>query len=146
MPKLVRTLVERRVPHILALYVGASWGIIEFVNFAVDEFVLSPHWTRVALVAVLLLLPTVLMLAWFHGKPGKDADEMPRAEKIGIPANIVLCAGVLWLLFGGEDLGAATTSVTVETEDGEIVERDDRQGRVPQAHDPLPDGPRGRPR
>ena len=124
MPKLVRTLFERRVPHILALYVGASWGIIEFVNFAVDEFLLSPHWTRVALVAVLLLLPTVFMLAWFHGKPGKDADEMPRAEKIGIPANIVLCAGVLWLLFGGEDLGAATTSVTVETEDGEIVERE----------------------
>lgn len=124
MPKLVRTLVERRVPHILALYVGASWGIIEFVNFAVHEFVLSPHWTRVALVAVLLLLPTVFMLAWFHGKPGKDVDEMPRAEKIGIPANIVLCAGVLWLIFGGEDLGAATTSVTVENEDGEVVERE----------------------
>ncbi|MCY4573689.1 MAG: tetratricopeptide repeat protein [Gemmatimonadetes bacterium] len=124
MPKLVRTLFERRIPHILALYVGASWGIIEFVNFAVDEFLLSPHWTRVALVAVLLLLPTVFMLAWFHGKPGKDADEMPRAEKIGIPVNLVLCAGVLWLLFGGEDLGAATTSVTVETEDGELVERE----------------------
>ncbi len=124
MPKLVRTLVERRVPHILALYVGASWGIIEFVTFAVHEFVLSPHWTRVALVGVLLLLPTVFMLAWFHGKPGKDADEMPRAEKIGIPANIVLCAGVLWLVFGGEDLGAATTSVTVENEDGEVVERE----------------------
>ncbi len=121
MPKLVRTLVQRRVPHILALYVGASWGIIEFVSFAVDEFLLSPHWTRVALVAVLLLLPTVCMLAWFHGKPGKDVDEMPRAEKIGIPANLALCVAVLWMLFGGEDLGAATTSVTVENEDGDTV-------------------------
>ena len=124
MPKLVRTLVQRRVPHILALYVGASWGLVEFVSFAVDEFLLSPHWTRVVLVAVLLLLPTVCMLAWFHGKPGKDVDEMPRAEKIGIPVNVVLCAGVLWLLFGGEDLGAATTSVTVETEEGETENRE----------------------
>ena len=103
---------------------GASWGLIEFVNFAVDEFLLSPHWIRVALVALLLLFPTVFMLAWFHGKPGKDADEMPRAEKIGIPVNLVLCAGVLWMLFGGEDLGAATTSITVETEDGETEQRD----------------------
>ena len=123
-PKLVRTLVERRVPHILALYAGASWGLIEFVNFAVDEFLLSPHWIRVALVALLLLFPTVFMLAWFHGKPGKDVDEMPRTEKIGIPVNIALCAGVLWMLFGGEDLGAATTSITVENEDGETEERD----------------------
>ena len=124
MPKLVRTLFERRVPHTLAIYAGASWAVIEFVAFAVDEFLLSPHLTRVVLTGLLLLLPTAFMLAWFHGKPGKDREEMPRAEKIGIPANLVLCAGVLWLLFGGEDLGAATTSVTVETEDGEVVERE----------------------
>ena len=124
MPKLARTLLERRVPHILALYAGASWGLVEFVNFAVDEFLLSPHWIRVALVALLLLFPSVFMLAWFHGKPGKDVDEMPRTEKIGIPVNFVVCGTVLWALFGGEDLGAATTSITVENEDGEVVERD----------------------
>ena len=40
-----------------------------------------------------------------------------------IPANLVLCVAVLWALFGGKDLGSATTSVTVETEDGEIEKR-----------------------
>ncbi|MDE2764768.1 MAG: tetratricopeptide repeat protein [Gemmatimonadota bacterium] len=124
MPRLVRTLLERRVPHVLAIYAGASWGVVEFVDFAVEEFLLSPHWTRVLLVALLLLLPTALMLAWFHGKPGRERDGLARTEKIGIPANVVLCGAVLWMLFGGEDLGAATTSVTVETEDGEVVERE----------------------
>lgn len=124
MPRLVRTLLERRVPHVLAIYAGASWGVVEFVSFAVDEFLLSPHWTRVALVALLLLLPTALMLAWFHGKPGREVEGLARTEKIGIPANVVLCGAVLWMLFGGEDLGAATTSVTVETEDGEVIERE----------------------
>ena len=123
MPDLVRTLFERRVPHALAIYAGASWALIEFVAFAVDEFLLSPHLTRVVLAGLLLLLPTVVMLAWFHGKPGKDREELARTEKIGIPANLVLCAAVLWVLFGGKDLGAATTSVIVATESGDSVQR-----------------------
>ena len=121
MSALVRTLFERRVPHTLAIYAGASWAVIEFVAFAVDEFLLSPHLTRVVLAGLLLLLPTAFMLAWFHGKPGKDREEMPRTEKIGLSANLLLCAIVLWLLFGGKDLGAATRTVTVQTEDGEEI-------------------------
>ncbi len=121
MSALVRTLFERRVPHTLAIYAGASWAVIEFVAFAVDEFLLSPHLTRVVLAGLLLLLPTAFMLAWFHGKPGKDREEMPRTEKIGLPANLLLCAIVLWVLFGGKDLGAATRTVTVQTEDGEEI-------------------------
>ena len=123
MPDLLRTLFERRVPHALAIYAGASWALIEFVAFAVDEFLLSPHLTRVVLAGLLLLLPTVVMLAWFHGKPGKDREELARTEKIGIPANLVLCAAVLWVLFGGKDLGAATTSVTFANESGDSVQR-----------------------
>ena len=122
MSALVRTLIERRVPHTLAIYAGASWALIEFVAFAVDEFLLSPHLTRVVLAGLLLLLPTAFMLAWFHGKPGKDREEMPRTEKIGLPANLLLCAIVLWVLFGGKDLGAATRTVTVQTEDGEEIQ------------------------
>ncbi len=121
MSALVRTLFERRVPHTLAIYAGSSWAVIEFVAFAVDEFLLSPHLTRVVLAGLLLLLPTAFMLAWFHGKPGKDREEMPRTEKIGLPANLLLCAIVLWVLFGGKDLGAATRTVTVQTEDGEEI-------------------------
>ncbi len=124
MSALVRTLFERRIPHTLAIYAGASWALVEFVAFAVDEFQLSPHLTRVVLAGLLLLLPSVFMLAWFHGKPGKDREELARTEKIGIPANLVLCALVLWVLFADRDLGAATTTVTVQTEDGEMVDRE----------------------
>ena len=119
----VRALLERRVPHIVAIYAGASWGLIEFTGFLVVEFLLSPHWTRVVLVTLFLLLPSVVILAWYHGKPGRDRDFPARTEKIGIPANLVLCAAALWSLFGGVDLGAATRSVTVETEEGEVEER-----------------------
>ncbi len=118
-----RRLIERRVPYILAIYAGASWALVEFTAFATDEFLLSPHWTRLVLLTLLLALPSVVMLAWFHGKPGKDRDSLARTEKIGIPANALLCAAALWMLFDVEDLGSATASVTVETEGGETIER-----------------------
>jgi len=115
--------MQRRVPHILAIYAGASWGLVEFTAFAVDEFLLSPHWTRLVMVTLFMVLPSVFMLAWFHGKPGRERDQLARAEKVVIPANLVLCLVVLAALFGGEELGSVTTSVTVETEDGETIER-----------------------
>ena len=103
---LMRSLFERRVPQIVAIYMGACWGLVEFMDFMVEEFLLSPHWTRVALIAAALLVPSVLMLAWFHGKAGPD--RMVRAEKIGIPANVALCVALLWVVFADTDLGAAT--------------------------------------
>ena len=120
---LPRDLVQRRVPHILAIYAGASWGLVEFTAFAVDEFLLSPHWTRMVMVTLFMVLPSVFLLAWFHGKPGRERDRLARTEKVGIPANLVLCVVVLAALFGGEELGSVTTTVTVETEDGETIER-----------------------
>ncbi|MDE2655139.1 MAG: tetratricopeptide repeat protein [Gemmatimonadota bacterium] len=111
------------MPHILAIYAGASWGLVEFTAFAVDEFMLSPQWTRLVMVTLFMVLPSVFMLAWFHGKPGRERDRLARTEKVGIPANLVLCVVVLAALFRGEELGSVTTSVTVETEDGETIER-----------------------
>ena len=58
-----------------------------------------------------------------EGQPGRERDHLARTEKVGIPANLVLCVVVLAALFRGEELGSVTTSVTVETEDGETIER-----------------------
>ena len=118
-----RELIDRRVPHILAIFAGASWGLVEFTAFAVDEFLFSPHWTRMVLTTLLMMLPSVFLLAWFHGKPGKNRDSLARTEKIGIPANLLLCVVVLAALFRGAELGSVTTATTVETEDGETLER-----------------------
>ncbi len=124
MASLPRDLIQRRVPHILAIYAGASWGLVEFTAFAVDEFLLPPHWTRMVLITLFTMLPSVCMLAWYHGKPGRDRDSLARTEKIGIPANLVLCVVVASVLFEGDEPGSATTVVTVETEDGETIERE----------------------
>src|SRR5687768_4908605 len=95
-------MVERRVPHILAVYAGLSWGFVQFIDF-IERYGISPHWTDLALIALLLLLPSVVLFAYNHGRPGKD--EWTAVEKVGIPLNVVLAGVVLFLLFQGKAMG-----------------------------------------
>lgn len=122
---LMRALFERRVFHAVGIYAGASWGLIEFTDaIVVQRMLFSTHYVDLVLWTMPLLLPSVIMLAWFHGKPGRDRDALARTEKIGIPANLVLCGMVLWTGFADRDLGRMTTTVTVTDEEGEVVERE----------------------
>ena len=118
---LVQDLIRRRVPHVFAIYIGISWGIVEFVDFATQRFALSPHLVNLALVGPLLLLPSVLLVTYFHGAPGQD--EWVTVEKVGITANLVAAVLFLVFFFQGKDLGAVTTTVVVTDEEGVETER-----------------------
>ncbi|MYA42672.1 MAG: tetratricopeptide repeat protein [Gemmatimonadetes bacterium] len=121
----IRSLFERRVFHAVGIYAGASWGLIEFADaIVVQRLLFSTHYVDLVLWAMPLLLPSVFMLAWFHGKPGRDRDTLARTEKVGIPANLVLCGVVLWISFGDKDLGRMTTVVSTTDEEGQAVERE----------------------
>ncbi|MCK4311252.1 MAG: tetratricopeptide repeat protein, partial [Candidatus Cloacimonetes bacterium] len=117
-----KNLWQRRVLQILCIYFGASWAIIEFVSsLLVDRYLLSPHLIDFSIVILLSLIPSVLLIAYFHGKPGKD--EWTKFEKIGIPVNIILSLILLFFIFNEKDLGATTKIVTIENEEGEKIER-----------------------
>jgi class 3 adenylate cyclase/tetratricopeptide (TPR) repeat protein/TolB-like protein len=119
---ILKELWQRRVPQIIALYLGACWAIIEFVgSLLVDRYLLSPHLIDFSIVTLLSLIPSILFLAYFHGKPGKD--EWTKIEKIGIPINIILVIFILFFIFQNKDLGAVTKTVTIENEEGELLER-----------------------
>src|SRR5262245_54555269 len=121
MSNLVGRLLERRIPQFLVVYIGVAWGIMQFTQMIVDVFLFSPHWTKIAIFATFMLWPSYLLVVYRHGRPGTDAWGLP--EKIGIPANLLLAFAVLFFMFRTEDLGAATTSVTVADETGNVVER-----------------------
>ncbi|HET8698756.1 MAG TPA: tetratricopeptide repeat protein, partial [Gammaproteobacteria bacterium] len=121
MNTLIGKLVERRIPQFLLFYIGAAWGIMQFTQFLVDVFLFSPHWIKIAVFATLLLWPSYFLVVYRHGRPGADSWGLP--EKIGIPANLLLAFAVLFFMFRGQDLGAATTSIKVADETGNVVER-----------------------
>jgi tetratricopeptide (TPR) repeat protein len=109
------------VPHILGAYFAGGWVVLEFTDWLVNRYLLSPHLTDFAILAWALMIPTVALLAYFHGAPGPD--NWTKLEKIGIPLNGIIAAIVLIVAFAGRDLGAATETITVENEEGLTIER-----------------------
>ncbi|MCK4312088.1 MAG: adenylate/guanylate cyclase domain-containing protein [Candidatus Cloacimonetes bacterium] len=76
----LQNLWQRRVPQILVLYLVACWVIVEIVSsLLVDRYLLSTHLIDFSIVTLLSLIPSILLLAYFHGKPGRD--EWTKGEK-----------------------------------------------------------------
>ncbi len=47
----IKDLLSRRVPHILGAYLAASWIILEFMDWLVRRYPISPHLVEFCLVA-----------------------------------------------------------------------------------------------
>ena len=67
------------------------------------------------------MIPSILILSYFHGAPGKD--KWNKIEKIGIPANIIVSLIIMIVMFYPKDLGATTKTVSYEDEQGNNIER-----------------------
>ena len=85
---LIRDLWVRRVPHILGTYAVSSSGVILFLDWFVERYELNNLYTDVLLIAIVTLIPSIIMVSYFHGKPGKD--EWMKTELIGIPVNLLI--------------------------------------------------------
>jgi len=97
MPKksFIKTLLERRIPQILGSYLVAGTSLILFIEYLIDKYQFPSHYPTLALFALMGILPSVVILAYFHGAPGKD--EWTKIEKIGIPLNVLFIAGILFI-------------------------------------------------
>lgn len=122
MDRFVERLLNRRVPQILGAYLGCSWGVIEFMTLIVDRYLLSPHLIDLSIVLLALFVPSVCMLAWTYGQPGDD--EWGQTETVGLSLNSVGSLIVLAFLFGGEELGEITKTVSVTDEGGTEMEKE----------------------
>lgn len=118
---LLKHLLERRFLQIIFIYFGICWTILEFLSWLIENYQISPHLTDLGLITLLSMFPTVGMLAYFHGKPGRD--EWTRVEKIGIPLNLLFTVILIFVVFSGKELGSATTQVTLQNEQGQIIRR-----------------------
>ena len=116
-----RGLLARRVPQLTGMYLAAMWGCVEFTDWAVNQFALAPAVTTLVVTLLLLLFPAVIILAWRHGAPG--ADDWTKVDGAVIGLNLAVAAGTLFVIFGGQELGAATTVKLIEDEAGNTVER-----------------------
>ncbi|MDX1571437.1 MAG: tetratricopeptide repeat protein [Xanthomonadales bacterium] len=87
-------LLHRRVPQIVGMYVAGTWMAIEICEWVIERFGLSEHIAVYLFVLLVGMLPSAILVGWGHGAPGKD--RWTTLEKLFLPLNLVVVAGILW--------------------------------------------------
>ncbi len=90
----IKILLERRIPQIIGSYFIAGTSFIFFIQYLVDKYQFPSYYPTLSLFGIIGILPSVIILSYFHGAPGKD--EWTKIEKIGVPINVLFIAGVLF--------------------------------------------------
>jgi TolB-like protein/Tfp pilus assembly protein PilF len=86
---------RRKVVQWGVLYVAGAWGVLEGVGFVADAFGWPATTKQLATLALLIGLPIVLVLAWFHGDRGQQRVSAP---ELAILTLIFLAGGgIFWL-------------------------------------------------
>ncbi|MGV6850624.1 MAG: hypothetical protein ACWA5R_00410, partial [bacterium] len=118
----IQTLFHRRVPQIFGLYIAGTWMSIEIGDWVINRFGLDASLTSYIFIALSSFLPSVIVLAWVHGAPGKD--KATRFEQLFVTSNVIII-GVILLLFRPpvqSESATDTRSVTNEQGKTEIFE------------------------
>ncbi len=113
---LLRDLINRRVLRITGFYLGGSWGVLQFLDWIVDRYLLSTLLVDLALTIVISLLPSIVLIAYFHGTPGKNIWK--KSEKVFIPLNLIISIFLVLFIFGNKNLSSIGNRITVTNEQG----------------------------
>jgi len=105
---------RRKVVQWGIAYVAAAWGFLQGLGFATDAF----HWPdaikQVALLLLLIGLPIVLVLAWYHGDRGQQRITTP--ELAILTLLLMLGGGAFWSYQrtneGGNDAAPTVANTT----------------------------------
>jgi tetratricopeptide (TPR) repeat protein len=81
-------IIIRRIPQIIGMYIAAVWLGVEIADWMSERFGVSDSFSSYVFVGMLTFLPSVILLAWGHGRPGKD--RWAKKELVWLPMNLVL--------------------------------------------------------
>ncbi|MGJ8663841.1 MAG: tetratricopeptide repeat protein [Marinicella sp.] len=112
-------LVERRVPQILGMYVAAVWLAVEMADWMSERFEIHQQFSSYVFVIMIAFLPLIGLLAWGHGRPGKD--KWTQKQLIFIPFNLVI-AWFAVTSFIKPEVQATEIMSLVDEHTGQIVE------------------------
>jgi TolB-like protein/Tfp pilus assembly protein PilF len=77
------------------VYVAGAWGFLQGLEYVSDAFQWPAQLRQIALLALLIGLPVLLVLAWYHGDRGEQ--RLGGAELTIITLLFLLGGGIFWL-------------------------------------------------
>ena len=108
---------QKKIPHVLIAYMLFAWIGLQILDWALVQFSGSPNWSKVFLVVIIGLLPSLLV--YLNNRERIHEKHLNQAEKILFPTNFVLVAVALFFMFKSVDLGAISKSITYVNTEGE---------------------------
>jgi TolB-like protein/tetratricopeptide (TPR) repeat protein len=85
---------RRKVVQWAVGYVAASWGLLQGLEYFIRTFAWPEQLQQLTTLALLIGLPIVLVLAWYHGDRGQQRITTP---ELGMLTLVLLFGGgVLW--------------------------------------------------
>jgi len=102
---------RRKVVQWGLLYVAGAWGFLQGLEYVVESFHWPDQLRQIALLAMLIGLPIVLVVAWYHGDRGER--QVTRTELAIITLLFFVGGGIFWLY----DRASEHSPTTSETSD-----------------------------
>jgi tetratricopeptide (TPR) repeat protein len=112
-------LLERRIPQILGMYVAAVWLAVEIADWMSERFDVPQQFSSYVFVIMISFIPLVGLLAWGHGRPGKD--QWTRKQIMFIPVNLVI-AWFAVTSFIKPQVQATELMTLVDEQTGQVME------------------------
>lgn len=103
---------RRKVVQWGIVYAAGAWGFLQGLEYVTDTF----HWPdriqQLSTLALLIGLPVVLVLAWYHGDRGEQ--RVSRAELTIITLLFLVGGGIFWRYDRLSDTAAPATASAVQ--------------------------------
>ena len=103
--------------QIFAAYLVAAWTFLQFIDWILDRYNISPYWVDMLLWIFVGIIPSLLIYLYHQERINQRILKL--REKIIFPVNLILIMVVTYLGFGNSDLGATTKTIEYTTEAGE---------------------------
>lgn len=106
-----------KVLKFFAAYLVAAWTFLQFIDWVLTRYNISPYWVDILLWLFIGIIPSLLIYLYHQDRLNQGVFK--RREKIVFPLNFLLLCLVIYFGFGNSDLGATTKSIEYQNEQGE---------------------------
>ena len=103
------------------VYVAAAWGFLQGLEYVSDTFDWPRQLQQIATLALLIGLPIVLVLAWYHGDRGQQRVSTP--EFAILTLLLLLGGGAFWYYQRTSEVGQdpAPTAGAVQPDTSPVI-------------------------